>query len=63
MLANLALYFIATADPALTSAMNTVTDYFTDNIGVVIAAFVGIAVLLWLLSKFLRAVGIRGRVA
>jgi len=51
--------FLATADPALTSAMDAVTSYFTDNIGVVIAAFVGIAVLLWLLSIFLRSVGVR----
>jgi len=54
--------FLGVVDTDLQAALDAVTAYFSANIGAVIAAFVGIAVLLWLLSKFLGAVGIKGRV-
>jgi len=46
-------------DTNLTSALDSVTTYFSANIGVVIAAFVGIAVFLWLLRLAFRSFGIR----
>jgi len=49
---------VATVDANLTSSLDQVTSYFTDNIGVVIAAFIGIAAFLWLLGMALRSVGV-----
>jgi len=49
--------FLGTADPNLTSALDSVTSYFGDNIGVVIAAIVSITVLLWMVSMFFRSAG------
>jgi hypothetical protein len=49
----------ATTDTSLTNSLNSVTTYFTNNIGAVIAAFVGIAVFLWLLRMAFRSFGIR----
>ena len=50
---------LGTADPQLTSALSSVTSYFSDNIGVIIAAVVSIAVFLWLLRIAFRSFGIR----
>lgn len=49
---------LGTADATLTSAVSSVTDYFTANIGTVITAVVGIAVFLWLLRLAFRSFGI-----
>lgn len=49
----------ATADSNLTSVTGDVQDYFTSNIGTVIALFVSIALLLWMLAIALRSVGVR----
>jgi hypothetical protein len=48
-----------TADATLTSALSSVTSYFTDNIGTVITAVVGVVLLLWLLKIAFRSFGIR----
>jgi len=48
---------LGTADPNLTAALDAVTAYFGDNIGVVIAAIVSIVVLLWMVSMFFRSSG------
>lgn len=48
-----------TADPNLTSALTAVTTYFSDNIGAVIAAVVGLVVFIWLLRIALHSFGIR----
>jgi len=50
---------LGTADANLTSALDSVTTYFTSNIGGVITAVVSIAVFLWLLRLALRSFGIR----
>ena len=50
---------LGTADTNLTSALNSVTSYFTDNVGAVITAVVGIVLLLWLLRIAFRSFGIR----
>lgn len=47
-----------TPDPVLVNAKDSVTDYFTDNLGTVIAAFVAIALAIWLLRMLFRSVGI-----
>ena len=49
---------LGTADANLTSALNSVTTYFTSNIGVIVTAVVGIAVFLWLLRLAFRSFGI-----
>lgn len=51
----------ATADPSLTSATSQATSFFTSNIGTIIAAFLGVAGILWLLALALRSMGIRRR--
>jgi hypothetical protein len=48
-----------TADSNLTSAVTSVTSYFTSNIGTVITGVVGIAVFLWLLRIAFRSFGVR----
>jgi len=50
---------MGTADPNLSDALDSVTTYFGDNIGVVIAAVVGIVVFVWLLKIALHSFGIR----
>lgn len=50
---------VMTADATLTSALSSVTDYFTANIGTVITAVVGVVLLLWLLRIAFRSFGIR----
>ena len=50
---------LATVDSNLTSALNSVTGYFTANVGAVITAVVGIVLLLWLLRIAFRSFGIR----
>jgi uncharacterized membrane protein YeaQ/YmgE (transglycosylase-associated protein family) len=50
---------LGTVDANLTSALTSVTSYFADNIGAVIAAVVGIIVFLWLLRIALHSFGIR----
>lgn len=50
---------LGTADANLTSALSSVTDYFTANIGTVITAVVGVVLLLWLLRMAFRSFGIR----
>ena len=50
---------LGTADANLTSALNSVTSYFSDNVGAVITAVVGIVLLLWLLRIAFRSFGIR----
>jgi hypothetical protein len=52
-------HVLAAADSSLTSALSSVTTYFTDNIGAVITAVVGIAVFMWLLRLALHSFGIR----
>jgi hypothetical protein len=49
---------LATADTNLTAALSSVTSYFTANIGVVIAAVVGVVVFLWILRLALKSFGI-----
>lgn len=48
-----------TADSNLTSAVNSVTTYFSANIGTVITGVIGIAVFLWLLRIAFRSFGVR----
>jgi uncharacterized membrane protein YeaQ/YmgE (transglycosylase-associated protein family) len=50
---------LGTVDANLTSALATVTDYFSANIGAVIGAVVGIIVFLWVLRLALHSFGIR----
>ncbi len=50
---------LAAADAALTTQVTGLQTYFTDNIGTVIAAFVAISMLLWLLSIAFRSVGVK----
>lgn len=50
---------LGTADATLTSALTSVTSYFTANIGTVITAVVGVVLLLWLLRIAFRSFGIR----
>lgn len=50
---------LGTADTNLTSALNSVTTYFSDNIATVITAVVGVVLLLWLLRIAFRSFGIR----
>lgn len=47
------------ADANLTTAVDSVTTYFTANIGLVIGAVVSIAVFMWLLRIAFRSFGIR----
>lgn len=51
--------FLGTADSNLTSALTQVTTYFSDNIGVIVAAVVGIVAFVWLLRFALHSFGIR----
>lgn len=53
------LTWLATADPNLTSALTSVTTYFSDNIGAIITAVVGVVLFLWLLRLAFRSFGIR----
>jgi len=48
----------ATADPVLTDASEQVTDYFTDNLGIAVGAFIAVAGVLWILHLIFRSVGI-----
>lgn len=48
---------LAAADTTLSAQTATVQSYFSDNIGTVITLFVGVALLLWLLSMAFRSVG------
>jgi len=50
---------VATVDGLLTAAMDAVTGYFGDNIGLVIAVVVGVVVFVWLLVLAFRSFGIR----
>lgn len=52
-------HLFGTADPNLTSALTSVTTYFTDNIGAIITAVVGVVLFLWLLRLAFRSFGIR----
>lgn len=52
-------HLLATADPQLQDALDTVTTYFTANIGIIITAVVGIAVFMWLLRIGFRSFGVR----
>jgi beta-lactamase regulating signal transducer with metallopeptidase domain len=56
---NAASSIALTADATLTSALSSVTSYFTANIGTVITAVVGVVLLLWLLKIAFRSFGIR----
>lgn len=56
---NAASTIALTADATLTSALSSVTSYFTANIGTVITAVVGVVLLLWLLKIAFRSFGIR----
>lgn len=58
-IANIMSTVVLTADATLTSALSSVTDYFTANIGTVITAVVGVVLLLWLLRIAFRSFGIR----
>lgn len=49
---------LGTADANLTSALSSVTTYFGDNIGVIIAAVVGVAVFIWMLRLAFRSFGV-----
>jgi hypothetical protein len=49
----------ATTDSNLTGATGQITDYFSANIGVVIALFVAVSALLWLLGMAFRSVGVK----
>jgi hypothetical protein len=51
--------FYGTADSNLTSAVSSVTSYFSANIGTVITGVIGIAVFLWLLRIAFRSFGVR----
>lgn len=53
------IHVLGAADSSLTSALTSVTSYFTANIGTVITAVVGVAVFLWLLKLAFRSFGIR----
>ena len=50
---------LASVDANLQSALDSITTYFTSNIGAVITAVVGIAVFMWLLRLAFRSFGIR----
>jgi hypothetical protein len=47
----------AAADTTLSAQTASVQSYFQDNIGTVIGLFIGVALLLWLLSMAFRSVG------
>lgn len=47
----------ATADPALTSATGQITDYFSDNLAVVITVLVSVSLVLWLIGMAIKSVG------
>ena len=49
---------MAAADTVLTQASGSITSYFTDNVGTVIAAFVAIGLAIWLLRMLFRSVGV-----
>jgi hypothetical protein len=50
---------LGTADANLTSALSDVTSYFSDNVGTIITAVVGVTLMLWLLRIAFRSFGIR----
>jgi hypothetical protein len=50
---------LAAADPTIESAKTSVTTYFTDNLPVVIAAFIAVAMAIWALSLLFKSVGVR----
>lgn len=50
---------LGTADTTLQNALNSATTYFSNNIGIVIAAFVAVAGLLWLLTLGFNSIGLR----
>lgn len=52
---------LAAADPTVTSTSDTIKSYFTDNLPVVIGAFVAIAGVLWILGLLTRSTGFRNR--
>ena len=53
------LALLGTVDSNLTSALSSITTYFSDNIGAVVTAVVGVALLIWLLRIAFRSFGVR----
>jgi hypothetical protein len=51
--------WVAAVDSLLTGVISTVLAFFSDNIVVVIGAFVSIAVFVWLLSILFRSAGVK----
>lgn len=48
---------LATVDPVLQNASDDITDYFTENIVVIIGAVIVIVLALWLLGMLFRSTG------
>lgn len=53
--------YVGTVDATLQAAIDDVVAFFTDNLPAVIAAFVAVAGILWLLALAFRSVGIRNK--
>jgi hypothetical protein len=49
----------AAADPVLTSAKTSLTTYFTDNLPVVIAGFIAVAMAIWALHLLFNSTGVK----
>jgi hypothetical protein len=49
----------ATADPALTSATNQATSYFSANLVTVVGGFIVVTGVLWLLALAFNSMGLR----
>jgi hypothetical protein len=51
----------AATDTTLTAQTTQITDYFKDNVGVVIGVFIAVACLLWLFSMAAASAGAKRR--
>jgi len=49
----------AAADITVTSAGTDLTTYFTDNLPTVIAAFIAVAMAIWVLGLLFKSVGVK----
>jgi hypothetical protein len=50
---------LAAPDPTITDVKTQLTTYFTDNLPTVIAAFVAVAVALWMIGVLTAKIGVR----
>jgi hypothetical protein len=57
------MILLTTADPQLVTIVQPVLDYFENNLGVVIAVFCAVSLVLWLFNMATHAIGIEGEIS